>query len=104
MPYWNNKLKTLRKEVNRKYIKWSKVQRPRGRHNQTYSEYKDLLLSILRFDNIVTFKLATFADRLSNDLSNVPELFRDHQYQMFTITIQDCQPEIISIDQILELI
>jgi hypothetical protein len=27
-----------------------------------------------------------------------------HQYQMFTITIQDCQPEIISIDQILELI
>ena len=40
-PYWNNKLKTLRKEVNRKYIKWTKDGRPRGRHNQTYAEYKE---------------------------------------------------------------
>jgi hypothetical protein len=40
-PYWNNKLKTLRKEVNRKYIKWAKDARRRGRHNQTYAEYKE---------------------------------------------------------------
>jgi hypothetical protein len=36
------------------------------------------LLGILRFDNIVTLGLATFANRLSNNLSNVPEIFRDY--------------------------
>jgi hypothetical protein len=40
-PYWNNKLKTLRKEANRKFIIWAKDGRPRGRHNQTYAEYKE---------------------------------------------------------------
>ena len=27
--------------MNRKYIKWAKDGRPRGRHNQTYAEYKE---------------------------------------------------------------
>ena len=61
------------------------------------------LLGILNFDNIVKFKIATFAKKLSSDSSKFPYtvyfMITLYQYLIFTAIILDCLPAAISIGQ-----
>jgi hypothetical protein len=61
------------------------------------------LLGILHFDNIVKFKIATFAKKLSSDASKFPYtvyfMITLYQYLIFTAIILDCLPVVISIGQ-----
>ena len=45
-------------------------------HMESNNYFK--LLGILKFDNIVTLKIGTFANQLSNNSSNVHTIFRDY--------------------------